>query len=547
MSIQQPKSNTWYYAIAIIILALAYLAGLNIDLMDIDAAQYGSISMEMLQQGSYLMVKHHFNDYLDKPPLLFWLSALSFKLFGIANWSYKLPSFLFSLLGFYSTYRFAKLYYSEYAARLAALMLASCLAMVLINGDVRTDTLLTGSVMFAVWQLTAYLGESKWYNLLGASVGLALAMLAKGPIGLMVPVLGFAADLALKRQWRNFFKPAWLLLVAMVLLMLTPMLYGLYKQYGLQGWYFYFWAQSFGRLTGQNAFIQQQVGHEDHAPFFFVHTFLWSFLPWSLYFVYGYIAYWIKLVRLRFKLVPTQEMVTLAGFTLSFIGLSMSGYKLPYYIYVLFPFASIIAANAVELLLSQPAMKARFFAIGVALSLLMTVFAILICVYIFPYPPVWLLLAVGLVGWRVLVASYQTRSLVAPMLLGFAVLAAVLNMYGFPKIMQYQAAAQVGKVIAQKQVPADGFYFYKEHEHSLDFYSRRIVPGIYNDDELRQTAAKHAWLFTNKEGLANVGQLGLATVEVDSFPNYRAAKLSLPFLDPKQRNSHLDARYLIKF
>jgi 4-amino-4-deoxy-L-arabinose transferase-like glycosyltransferase len=439
------------------------------------------------------------------------------------------------------------LYYSEFASRLAALMLASCLALVLINNDVRTDTLLTGAVMFAVWQLAAYLQESKWYYLIGAALGLALAMLAKGPIGLMVPVLGFSADWVLKRQWRNFVKPAWLILVAMVFVLLLPMLYGLYKQFGWDGWYFYFWAQSFGRLTGQNTFIQQQVGHEDHAPFFFVHTFLWSFLPWSIYFVYGYVAYWMKLVNLRFKLASTQEMITLAGFTLSFLGLSMSGYKLPYYIYVLFPFAAIISANAVQLLYHQPKAKGRFFALGILMGLLMVAGAFFIALYVFAPTPVLLLIPLGLIGWRLFVASFQTRSLIMPLLLGFVTLALVLNIHAFPQIMKYQASAQAGKMMVEKQVPADGFYLYKTHEHTLDFYSHRIVPAIENQDELWKAAKKHVWLYTNNEGLNDVERMGLVTAEVDSLPNYRVAKLSLPFLDPKQRNSRLDVRYLIKF
>src|SRR5690606_14155784 len=107
-------------------------------------------------------------------------------------------------------------------------------------------------VMFTVWQLAQYLQTGQWLNLLGCSVGLALAMLAKGPIGLMVPVLAFGSDWVFKRQWRNFFKWQWLVVVALVGLLLAPMLVALYQQHGSFGPYFYFWSQSFGRLTGDN-------------------------------------------------------------------------------------------------------------------------------------------------------------------------------------------------------------------------------------------------------------------------------------------------------
>jgi 4-amino-4-deoxy-L-arabinose transferase-like glycosyltransferase len=49
------------------------IAGLFLDVMDVDAAQYASIALEMTQNGSWLQVMHRGTDYLDKPPLLFWL------------------------------------------------------------------------------------------------------------------------------------------------------------------------------------------------------------------------------------------------------------------------------------------------------------------------------------------------------------------------------------------------------------------------------------------------------------------------------------------
>ena len=86
-------------------LAAVLVRGLFLDAMDVDASQYASISMEMLQNGSWLQVKHHGGDYLDKPPLLFWMSAASFGLFGLSNWAYKLPSLFVALAGVYAVYR----------------------------------------------------------------------------------------------------------------------------------------------------------------------------------------------------------------------------------------------------------------------------------------------------------------------------------------------------------------------------------------------------------------------------------------------------------
>ena len=108
----------------LILLALViYVAGLQLNIMDVDSAQYASISQEMEQSGSYLEVKNKGQDYLDKPPLLFWTSALSFKLFGFHNWSFKLIPFLLALASIRATHRLGRLLVDEQVGRWAAVML----------------------------------------------------------------------------------------------------------------------------------------------------------------------------------------------------------------------------------------------------------------------------------------------------------------------------------------------------------------------------------------------------------------------------------------
>jgi len=106
------NKNTFNIIIAATV--TTYLLGMFcIPLMDIDAAQYASIAREMLDRKSYLQLYDLGKDYLDKPPMLFWLSALSMKIFGVHDWAYRLPSFLFSLIAIFSTYRLAYIFYKK--------------------------------------------------------------------------------------------------------------------------------------------------------------------------------------------------------------------------------------------------------------------------------------------------------------------------------------------------------------------------------------------------------------------------------------------------
>jgi 4-amino-4-deoxy-L-arabinose transferase-like glycosyltransferase len=526
------------FIIALLALAAIYLAGLQIDVMDVDASQYASISLEMLQKSEYLQVQHLGREYLDKPPLLFWTSALAFKLFGVQNWSYKIFSLLFSVLAMYSTYRFAKLYYSQQIAVWSALMLASCQAMFLINNDVRTDTMLVGAVMFAIWQIADYLQTGRAINIIGAAMGIALAMLAKGPIGLMVPVLAFGSDWVFKGQWRNFFRWQWLVAVLLVGVLLWPMLHGLYLQHGSFGPYFYFWAQSFGRLTGDNPFINSGISKQPPSPFFFVHTFLWSFLPWSLLTIGGIFTALSSLFKNTLRVPATEEVITLWGFILPFVALSFSEYKLPHYIYVMFPFAAILAARfAVGLQLRVDIWRAAHS----LLAIILIVFTIILGTWAFPitHTSVWIGFAI-----TATLAMYHV-AISKQWLVGclFAILAAnlILSASIYPKIMQYQSTSRAGKDIAA--LKPDNVISIYTRGHALDFYSQQRIPYLYFEPKYLLPGTI---IYTNTQGLQGLRNNGLNINVLKTYQHYKVTALTWAFINPTTRNDKLQQRYLVE-
>jgi 4-amino-4-deoxy-L-arabinose transferase-like glycosyltransferase len=115
-------SKTTYYFL-FTLLALVYAVGLFVPLMDNDSAHHANIALHMYLTGDYVSLIDHHGAYLDKPHLHFWLCAFSYKIFGVNTFAYKLPSFLFSVLGVYSTFRLGKLLYNEATGKLAALYL----------------------------------------------------------------------------------------------------------------------------------------------------------------------------------------------------------------------------------------------------------------------------------------------------------------------------------------------------------------------------------------------------------------------------------------
>jgi len=555
----------FYFILALIVI---FACGLNIDVMDVDAAQYASMAREMSETGNYLEVTNRYHDYLDKPPLLFWLSSFSFGIFGIHNWAYKLPSFLFGLLAIWSTYGLGKLLYSKQTGAVAALMLASCTAIFIVHNDIRTDTMLIGAVVFSIWQLQLWVRTKSWWNLLFGFAGIGVAMLAKGPLGFMMPALALSSEFAYKRQWRNFFRWQWLIGLAIIALILLPMCLGLYRQHGPRGLYFYFWEQSFGRLTGDSPWGTKF--DNGAGPFFFVHTFLWVFLPWSVLFVFGLWKNFVVLLKSRFREGFLPEALSTGGFVLTFIALSASKYKLPHYIYVTLPLASLIAARFLlqdVLPRAKPWLFIVFRALFDVLALALFAATGVVLFVIFGIAP-WYLIVLCALFFAAAICFRVKKNEAFPKLLYpllFAVMAAYAagNLHFYPQLLRYQSTSVAGKMVTEANVPPGAFVTYHDlFEHSMDFYSRRAVQYIHavprDLDSLLRTHSR-VWIYTDEQGEKEIRDAALEVVpdevgvykkhyelvESKRLPHFSVQFLTIPFLDPRTREERLRWRYLV--
>ncbi|HEY6976811.1 MAG TPA: glycosyltransferase family 39 protein, partial [Chitinophagaceae bacterium] len=132
------KENLFQYIIATLILVI-YCRALFLPLWDKDAAHHANIALNMYQTHNYTNLIDRGDDYLDKPHLLFWLALMSFKIFGITSFAYRLPALLFSLLSVYSTYKLTKYLSDKTTARIAALVLATAQSLILSIMDARME------------------------------------------------------------------------------------------------------------------------------------------------------------------------------------------------------------------------------------------------------------------------------------------------------------------------------------------------------------------------------------------------------------------------
>lgn len=545
------------------LIVAVYFSGMGMDIMDVDAAQYASMAREMLESGEYLKLYNRQKDYLDKPPLLFWLSALSFKFFGVSNFAYRLPSVLFTLLGLWSTYKLGSVLYNKKVGYYAALMLGSSQAWFLINHDVRTDTILAACTVFGIWQSLAFSQKGNYRHLVYAALGIAGAMLTKGPIGLMVPALALGTFFLAKGDWKSLFKWQWLLMLVWIGVFISPFLYGLYQQFDLHpgkvingmiidsGVKFYLWTQSFGRLTGENAW------KDDSGVFYFTHTFLWSFLPWSMLYVTGIIDQVRCLVFNISRRNGAKEWLTIGGVIVPFIAFSLSQYKLPHYIYVVFPLMAITSARfAVAMMEFEFSPRSLWKYINKSVFILflacIPVLLLLLCLYSFPGMKAWLW-AAFVIGftfvWYIALRSRGfERSLINPVLYTVVLANFILNMHVYPSLLRYQSYTVAARDVYTMGISEASFFTWTESLHSIDFYSRRIVPDLLSFHEVDSIAKlRTVYLYTNEDRYNEIiATPGYKVQTLKTYDHFHVTTLTLPFLMPSTRQETVRKRYLLK-
>jgi 4-amino-4-deoxy-L-arabinose transferase-like glycosyltransferase len=503
----------------------------------------------MLERNSFLQIYDLGKDYLDKPPMLFWLSALSMKIFGIYDWAYRLPSFIFLMLALYATFKFAQLKYNQTVAQLAVLILACCQAFFLIAHDVRTDTMLIGWVALSIWLIAKWESSNAWPDFVWAMVAIAGGMMTKGPIALVVPVLAFAPQWFFEKKWAYFFKPIYLVGIIIIGILLIPMSWGLYQQFDLQpsklinnipiqsGLRFYYWTQSFGRYTGENFY------HEMSYPTFLLENMLWSFLPWIFIFIWAFAAKFVNIFKEGLFKVQT-ERISFFGFLLTYLVLSRSQAQLPHYIFVVFPLAAVLTAAHFATLLEQADRLHKwikwffgfhvfiFFILLIAMGLISNIpFGKMgILGFMIVFGTFIIMIKIG-ISHQSLIQKWIAISLV--LMIGLNL---ILNSFFYPHLLQYQWGNKLVQQAKENKWDIKKTALYKiPNSNAFHFYGQYIFPVIQDSTLL-------------KEGQWVVADSIPAQELLLDFPNsnilyqgkrFHVTLLTLTFLNPKTRSEEL--------
>lgn len=543
------------YRLLLILLGLVYLAGMFVTLFENDSAQFAVMAMRMVQEHDFINLFKGPEEYLDKPHLHYWLAAFSYVIFGIHDWAYRIPALLATFLGAYSCYGLGKLLYHKETGKLAALVFLSSQTIVLAAIDVRTDAVLTGFTIFAIWQLATYIQTLRLIPLLLGALGAGLAFSTKGQIALLVIALPLLCHLAYSRKWQVLWNWRLLPALAVFALSISPMLYAYYLQFDLHpekvirgqsdrsGILFIFWEQSFERLSGEG------VGKNSSDYFFFFHTFLWVFLPWTVAGLAAYGSRIRQLFKSRFRVLAGAEFLTTGGITLIFIIISFAQFKLPHYLNIIMPLFSVLTASYLYELFAGGDGRSRKWLLGAQYALLglVGVVVLLICFYVFRLQPwyvyAFLFLALAASLFLSLLRAVPAARLILSAVFASLLLNAVLNLHFYPSLLTYQGGSSMAKIVREMDIsPASIYKISERHSWALDFYNRHPV-AITDLASLRHK--KDVWVYASEAELKKIQRQGLEWDREFTVDQFRITRLQLRFMDPTRRHRILNTMHLI--
>lgn len=538
----------WLYVFIGAAVALNF-SGIFVPVLGLDGPLYACISKTMVLRHDYVNLFSMGKDWLDKPHFPFWVMALSFNLFGFTTWAYKLPAILFVLMGAFYTYLFCKKLYTKEAALWSVLIFLTAEHLVISNNDVRAEPYLTGLIIASVYHFYKTLDKNSLLHLILACIFAACAVMTKG-IFALIPIFGaFAGQFIITKNRKQLFHPRWLLAFVLVMLFLAPEIYCLYRQFDLHpeklvfdkhnvsGIKFFFWDSQFGRFFNNGPI----KGHGD--PFFFFHTLLWAFIPWSIVLYMAVFNF--------FQQKNKREWLCISGALLTFLVFSASKFQLPHYITIVFPFFAIITAQYLTGIKTAKGWRAIRVTQSVVLVLLVLIIFILQYFYraenltFFTVLPLIAVIAI-FIFISIKEALGSKYKLLFQSVLVSIFINLYLNLNFYPSLLKYQSGSEAAFYIDKNSISNLPVAQLRDEQyiHALEFYLNRPL-FLVNEDGKGNFPKKPFLLYTSETAVNRLKEKGWKIKPIKTYDDYLVTRLTSKFLNWKTRKEVLEKKVVV--
>ncbi|TWU35015.1 phospholipid carrier-dependent glycosyltransferase [Novipirellula artificiosorum] len=279
---QLPGSQIWttrqnVLALGCLLIAsmVVLLPNLSYPLIDPDETRYAQIALEMIESRDWVTPMLDGRAYLDKPPMMYWMTAISFNVLGHNESAARLPSVLSALATIMMLFVLGRRFVGSRAAFLGAVSLLLCGGFLLAGRFLILDSMLT--LFTTISLLTGYIAvreqKHRWVWWMISGVACALGVLTKGPVALVLCAPPLAVNGWLRKDQTRTRRLHWIAFVLPMTLVCVPWYIAIWKFNPEFGDYF-FLEHNFKRFT---------EGSNHRQPFWFYLPILFvAMFPTSL-------------------------------------------------------------------------------------------------------------------------------------------------------------------------------------------------------------------------------------------------------------------------
>jgi len=342
-------STSWRVYLTVLLVAGAIYLGCIVSppslMDDVDGIQ-AQIARNMLTSGDWVTARLDGVPYLEKAPLIYWIIAIFYKLFGIHDWAARIPIALSTMALAWLTAAFGVWAFGKRAGFYAGLCVATCIGLFLFTRILIPDVMLTFTIALAMWAFLRALDEQEahprfWAMLMAASLGTGL--LLKSLVAIVFPIAGaliylfLTKQLFLRRTWQRL-RPISGFFIALLIAspwhilatLRNPPYFSFSFHSGPGEYHGFLWFYFINEQVLR--FLNLRYPHDYNTVprlWFWLFHFLWLF-PWSVYFP--------ALAKLSYKPVDRAGRTRLlalcwTGFLLIFFTFSTTQeyYSMPCY------------------------------------------------------------------------------------------------------------------------------------------------------------------------------------------------------------------------
>ncbi|MEO6995095.1 MAG: phospholipid carrier-dependent glycosyltransferase [Lacunisphaera sp.] len=456
-----------------------------------DEARYGEIPREMLATGDFVTPRLDGIKYFEKPPLTYWLVAGCQKLFGLGEVASRATPALFAALGVLLTYAAGRSMGGRDAGWWAAVVQATSLlyfahARILLT-DMVVSVLISATLYCFLLGVREPPGRRRRWLFYGLYANAALATLAKGLIGFLLPGAVMFLWLLLFNEWRRL-RPFYLFSGLMVFAAIALPWHLLVAHRNPEWAWFYFVHEHWLRFTTK--------AHGRYQPWwFFLPIIFMGLFPWS-----GFIwpalrsalpASWTR----RSEYTDKAFLLVWIGFILLFFSVSDS--KLVPYILPVFPPLAVILGCYLAPRMSSPSatgLRVGFIGFSIVAGLLGVA---LIAIFLRPellghvanlieLSRFALLAGVFLLGGALgvyFLSRSRPAKMILRLMLGTTGAFAAVLVIASPAIAR-ASTKELAHALTQQIKPGDIVLCYHDYFHDFSYYAQRTVGTVQYEGEL---------------------------------------------------------------